>query len=221
MKFRFLLSFLFIVCLAVHVRADDDADAAAKKKLEDAIKARLAEHARKQATGSMLEDSPPPAATPADAAKAAAPATAAPGTPAPASTDATKPKEEPVTMMPKFEVKREKITELQILIQEKDKEIAREKKKLKSTDLDQTLNNPQIVNKLSILGGKSTEVTESLASQRVTLLEAERDTLEAMTQARTQAEKDDLQKQLDELAVMRRDLDRPPGDHEVGMEERK
>jgi hypothetical protein len=214
MKSRILLSLLFIVCVAVRVRADDDADAAAKKKLEDAIRARLAEHARKQATGSMLEDSPPPPGTPAD--PAAKPAT--PAAPAPASTGAAKPKEEPVTMMPKFEVKREKITELQILIQEKDKEIAREKKKLKSTDLDETLNNPQIANKLSILGGKSTEVTESLASQRVTLLEAERDTLEAMTQARTQAEKDELQKQLDELAVMRRDLDRPPGDHEVGLE---
>ena len=216
MKFRFLLSLLFIVCVAVHVRADDDADAVAKKKLEDAIRARLAEHARKQATGSMLEDSPPPPATPADAAAKAA----APATPAPAAADATKPKEEPVTMMPKFEVKREKITELQIQIQEKDKEIAREKKKLKSTDLDETLNNPKIANKLSILGGQSTDVTESLASQRVTLLEAERDTLEAMTQARTQAEKDDLQKQLEELAVMRRDLDRPPEDHEVGLEKK-
>lgn len=215
MKFRVLLSLLFIVCVAVCVRADDDADAVAKKKLEDAIKARLAEHARKQATGSMLEDSPPPPTTPTDpAAKPATPAT----TPAPAAADATKPKDEPVTMMPKFEVKKEKITELQIQIQEKDKEIAREKKKLKSTDLDETLNNPKIASNLSILGGKSTEVTESLASQRVTLLEAERDTLEAMTQARTQAEKDDLQKQLDELAVMRRDLDRPPGDHEVGLE---
>jgi type IV secretory pathway VirB10-like protein len=214
MKSRILLSLLFIVCMAVRVRADDDADAAAKKKLEDAIRARLAEHARKQATGSMLEDSPPPPTAPVDpAAKPVAPAT-----PAPAPADAAKPKEEPVTMMPKFEVKREKITELQIQIQEKDKEIAREKKKLKSTDLDQTLNNPKIANNLSILGGKSTDVTESLASQRVTLLEAERDTLEAMTQARTQAEKDELQNQLEELADMRRDLDSPPEDHEVGLE---
>jgi len=208
MKLRISFSLLFIVCLTVCVRADDAAD---RKKLEDAIKARLAEHARKQATNSMLADTPPPAST---AAKPAAPASA----PAPAAADATKPKDEPVTMMPKFEVKKERITELQIQIQEKDKEIAREKKKLKSTDLDKTLNEPKVSNALSIFGGKSTDVTESLASQRVTLLEAERDTLEALTQARTEAEKDDLQKQLAELAIMRRDLDRPPDDQQVGLE---
>lgn len=203
MKLRAILTPLFIACLTVSGFAGEESDR--KARLEEAIKARLSEHAAKKLTAAVAPPVKPeapaksaaPAATPAPIPKNAAPGTAAP-------------KEEPVIVLPKVEVNRARITELERELHEKDLEIARETGNTKASELDQTLNNPKISSALAIFGGKSSEVNESLAMQRVRLLEAERDVLAAMLLAKTQAEKDALQKELAAFKAMRRDLDHAP-----------
>jgi hypothetical protein len=211
MKSRIILTALLLACVSVRGRADDVADqktaqdaadqkakqdeADRKAKLEAAIRARLADHAAKK-QAPML-DLPAPALA----------ATAAPKEPAP---DAAKPKPEPVMMLPKVEVRNERITELEKQLHDKDLEIAKEMKNTKSSDLDETLNGAKVSNALAIFGGKSTEVNESLAYQRLRLLEGERDVLEALLLAKTDPERDELKKELEAFKAMRRDLDRSP-----------
>ena len=164
-----------------------------QKKLEDAIRLRLAEHALKKATKGA------PAATTA----APAQTVAAAATPA---------KEDPATMLPRMEVSKSRITELTIQQHELDVEIAREKKNTKPTTLDDTLNDPDVAHKASILGGSSSEDRARLAQERISLLEAEKDLLDEIATAGTKAERDELQKQMDELKTMRRELERAPKD---------
>jgi hypothetical protein len=109
--------------------------------------------------------------------------------------------------LPGIEVRGTRITEIDIKIRKLEKEIAREKKKTKSSDLDKSLNDPALTKSFSLFGGKSTEQRESVAAERVSLMEGERDLLEAMKTARTKAEVDLLQKKVDDLKAMRRDLD--------------
>jgi hypothetical protein len=224
MKSRFILLALLLSCGSVRVLADDDADQKAKQeaadlkakqdeadrkaKLEEAIKARLADHAaRKQAPIPVL-----------DQPTAKADAVAKPAAPAPA---AVKPKEEPITMMPTVEVRNARITELEKQLHDKDVEIAHERKNTKSSDLDNALNGAKVSSALSIFGGKSTEVNESLAYQRLRLLEAERDVLEALLLSKTEAERDELQKELEAFKAMRRDLDHAPDYSRRGPDEKR
>jgi len=201
MNSRLFLSLLFITCLTGRAFADDDAKAAADKAaadkaaLEERIKARLADHVAKK-------DAPvlPVAAAP-------APASAKDAVPPPA---VEAPREEPVLSMPQMEVRKSKIIEINRELQEKDKEIAKAKKNLKSSNLDQSLNNQKVANALSIFGGKGTDVKESLAAQRLMLLEAERDVLEEWTVAKTDKERDALMAELEEYKTMSRNLDQPP-----------
>ncbi|MFI5358244.1 MAG: hypothetical protein ACHQ4G_13005, partial [Opitutales bacterium] len=130
---------------------------------------------------------------PADA--KAAPAPAAPVAPGPA------------TVMPEFTVSASRVSELDIEIQKLEKQIEREKKHLKSTKLDDALNGDQTPKVLSIFGGKTTAQRESVAADRVTFLEGERDILEALKHVRTKQDSDQLQAQLDALKTMSRDLD--------------
>ncbi len=156
-----------------------------QRKLEDAVRLRLAEHALK---------------------KAGKPATATTATPA------TPAKDDPTMLLPRIEVSKSRITELAIALHEKDVEIAREKKNIKPSALDASLNDPDVAHKLSILGGSSSEDRSRLAEERVSLLEAERDLIEQVFAARTDAERAELQKQLNELKTMRRELERSPKD---------
>ncbi len=156
-----------------------------QRKLEDAVRLRLAEHALK---------------------KAGKPATATTATPAAPA------KDDPTMLLPRIEVSKSRITELAIALHEKDVEIAREKKNIKPSALDASLNDPDVAHKLSILGGSSSEDRSRLAEERVSLLEAERDLIEQVFAARTDAERAELQKQLNELKTMRRELERSPKD---------
>jgi hypothetical protein len=115
-------------------------------------------------------------------------------------------------LLPRVEVSKTRITELAIALHEKDVEIAREKKNIKASALDDSLNSPDVAHKLSILGGSSSEDRSRLAEERVSLLEAERDLIEQVFAARTDAERDELQKQVNELKTMRRELERSPKD---------
>ena len=174
-----------------------------QKKLEDAVRLRLAEHALKKAGR-------PASATAPDSGTTSAPAT--PTNPATVTAQATAATENPTMLMPRVEVSKSRITELAIALHEKDVEIAREKKNIKTSALDDTLNDPDVAHKLSILGGSASSDRSRLAEERVSLLEAERDLIEQVYAARTDAERAELQKQLNELKTMRRELERSPKD---------
>jgi hypothetical protein len=168
-----------------------------QKKLEEAIRLRLAEHALKKAKPAPATDG-----AAADAAKSEAAAQAA----------ATPAKENPTMLLPRVEVSKSRVTELAIALQEIDREIAREKKNIKPTALDDSINDPAVAHKLAILGGSSSADRSRLAEERVSLLEAERDITEQIFAARTDAERAELQKQLDDMKTMRRQLERTPKD---------
>jgi hypothetical protein len=178
-----------------------------QKKLEEAIRLRLAEHALKKASKA---DHPATATPPETPANPAAPAAAA-ATPAKdANAQVAQAKEDPATTLPSVQVSKSRITDLAIQLQQKDREIAQEKKNSTPTALDDTLNDDKVSHSLSVFGGSSADDRARLAQERVSLLEAERDLIEQIAQARTKDERDDLQNQLNELKTMRRELERTP-----------
>jgi hypothetical protein len=115
---------------------------------------------------------------------------------------------EPATVLPQVEVRRNRLVEIDREIMDLEDEIAREKKKTKSTETDKALNDSRVSSAAAVFGGSSAESRESLAAQRVSLMEAELGLLELSAASKTKAEKDDYQKQALELRAMRRDLDR-------------
>ena len=125
-----------------------------------------------------------------------------------ASAPTTAAKAEPATVLPKVEVRRERITVLDQKIAEQERDIAREKKNTKPSEVDTALNGPAASKALSIFGGESSSYRANIAKERVRLMESERDILEAMKSARTKEEKAELQKQLDEIRSMRRELEK-------------
>jgi hypothetical protein len=195
MKSTLLRLLLIGLCLAAAAHAADPAETDADKAAREArVKARLAEHAHRKATQ---------AANKAEAAPIAPAASAEPGTVAPAPAKAS----EEITTLPSMEVRNSRITEIDLQIRKLEKDITRERKKMKSSDLDVSLNDAKTAKKFSLFGGKSTEQRESVAAERVQLMEAERDILEAMKLPKTKAELALLQKQIDDLRAVRRDLD--------------
>jgi len=136
-----------------------------------------------------------PAATPVAKADATSPAPVT-----------SKPAEEPATLLPKVEVKKGRVTELDRQLHEQEVAIAREKKNLKSSEADKTLNDSKF--SLPILGGRTTEYRTGIAKERITLMEEEKDLIEAIAQAKTKEEKQELQKYLEELKTTRRTLER-------------
>ncbi len=192
---RFLLLALGVT-LAASALAESAEEKAAR---EERVKARLAEHAHRKATqaAAKAEVAPAVAIPPASATNVAT--TPADGAAAKAAED--------VTTLPSMEVRNSRITELDLQIRKLEKDITRERKKMKSSDLDQSLNDAKAAKKFSLFGGKTTEQRESVAAERVSLMEAERDILEAMKLNKTRAELALLQKQIDDLRTVRRNLD--------------
>ncbi len=115
---------------------------------------------------------------------------------------------EPATVLPKVEVSRGRINELDGKIIAQEKEIAAEKQNTKPTELDKALNNSKVSKVFSIFGGESSSQRATVANERVKIMEEERDILESMKAAKTKEEKADLQKQLDELRAYRRQLEK-------------
>ena len=70
-----------------------------------------------------------------------------------------------------MEVTAQRIKKLDKMIAKLDKMIAREEKKVKSTDLDRTLNNPQLARAAAIFGGNSAEHLSAVAATRVAAAE--------------------------------------------------
>jgi hypothetical protein len=189
-----------------------DEPEAPKTSMKNVLKARIAEDARKtEAKSAAAKKSPvsPANANPAAATAASAAATS-PATPAGAVTTSTRKgsANEPATVLPKVEVKKSRITVLDQQLAKQEEDIARERKNLKASEVDVTLNNSKIAAPLAIFGGESSQFRQRVASERVQLMEAEKDIIEAMARARTKQERAELQKQLDEIRGFRRELDK-------------
>jgi hypothetical protein len=203
MKARLLLC---LALVAVTLSAADEKDA--KVTSREALKARiLEENAKKQAAAGVTAPAP---GAPKPELAAAKPATSAPA-PAPTlkpADAAAAAKQEPATVLPKVEVNRSRINEIDGKIIEQEREIAREKQNVKPTELDKALNNPKLSTALSILGGESSQHRATVAGERVKIMEEERGLLEAMKAAKTKEEKAGLQKELDLLRAYRRELEK-------------
>jgi hypothetical protein len=180
-----------------------------KQATKEEIQARLAEHARKKAAE-------PPPSTPTDA-PATPSATGAPvadpkSKPAPVAADKTDKQPaakttEPAAVLPKVEVRKDRITELDRQLEKQNQEIAREKKNTKPTALDETINGPKASKVFALFGGQSSDDRSNIAKERVAMMEEERDIIEAIAQATTKEEKEELQKTLDSMKAMRREFE--------------
>ena len=192
-----IVALALTACLAVGARAAEEAQ---KSSAREQLKARIAEDAKKVEPKKTAPSTPVGEPTPAPERP--------PTDPAPKKkTNAAAAKEAP-TVLPKVEVKKGRITELDHQLAKQQQEIDREKKNTKSTELDVALNDAKFARPLAIFGGESTQFRKGVASERVELMEAEKDILEAMNHAKTKEEKAALQKQLDELRGMRRELEK-------------
>jgi cell division protein FtsB len=74
--------------------------------------------------------------------------------------------------------------------------------------LDKALNDSKIAKPLAMFGGESAQFRKQVSNQRVSLMEDEKDLIEAIAQAKTKEEKEELQKELDALRAERRELER-------------
>jgi hypothetical protein len=143
-------------------------------------------------TGAEPTPAPAPAKTPPDAPKAAAPAT---------------PADKEVLALPKVEVTSARIKAIDAELKKIDKQIAREKKNLKSTNLDQSLNSDKASKAAAIFGGNSASHMVAVAATRVNLLESERAMLERLKFPRTEEDQALIEKEIENLRTTRRNLD--------------
>jgi hypothetical protein len=194
-----------LLCLIVLVQAAQAEEKAPKKQAtEEEIRARLADHARKK------PDEPVKSKAPA----AAKPAPTLSPTAAPVAVNEVKPTTAGTVaptapeVLPKVEVRKERITELDRQVDQQNREIAREKKNTKPTPLDETLNGSKVSGVLALFGGQSSSDRSAIAQERVSMMEEERDMIEAIAQATTKEEKEQLQKTLNSMKEMRRELER-------------
>ena len=173
---------IFLISLAAFAanvaRAAEEPEA--KPTPRELLRAKIAEDAKKKAATAPAK----PATAAATTTPAAAPATpAAPSPSEAAKADAAKTAKEAATVLPKVEVRKERITVLDVEIAKQEEAIARERKNLKPSETDLALNDSKIAKPLAIFGGESAQFRKRVASERVELMEAEKDILEAMKRA--------------------------------------
>ncbi|MSU22771.1 MAG: hypothetical protein EXS32_02995 [Opitutus sp.] len=208
MKALLLRTALVSASLAASVFAADETTTSARMK--EILKAQLAADAKNQ-SAKPAPTAPVTAAKPEVPAEPAAPTSApatAPTKKAAAAASVTAAQKQAPTVLPKVEVRKDRVTVLDHQLQEQEKEIAREQKNTKPTELDKALNGSKVSTTLSALGGDSAQHRATIAKERVSLMEDEKDLIEAIAHARTKEEKQKLQKELDELKAMRRDLEK-------------
>jgi hypothetical protein len=177
-----------------------------RTSMKETLRARMAEDAKKSPKAPAAKDS-----TPAKPAVPAPPAKEEEGAP-----EETTPKPDPAktdpTLLPKVEVRKGKYSErdrqLALDLHKQDQDIARERKNLAVSETDLALNNSKLTKPLAIFGGDSAQFRQRVAAERVELMEAEKDIIEQIAIAQKPEEKKELQKQLDELRAMRRQLDK-------------
>jgi predicted aminopeptidase len=105
-------------------------------------------------------------------------------------------------------VRKRKLGEFEQQIHNQEAALIREKKNTVPTEMDKALNDSKISKALAIFGGHSGEQRAAAASERVSLMEDEKDLIEAINQAKTKEEKDLLRKQLAEMRKVRRELEK-------------
>ncbi len=207
MSALFLRLCLLPACFSLSTCAADETSA--KANVSDAIKARAAQEAK---TGAA---SAGPAKSPAAAAAAENEATipASPNAPAAAkkelsASEAAKATKQDPTVLPRVEVRKRKLGEFEQQIHNQEAALIREKKNTVPTEMDKALNDSKISKALAIFGGHSGEQRAAAASERVSLMEDEKDLIEAINQAKTKEEKNLLRKQLAEMRKVRRELEK-------------
>jgi hypothetical protein len=212
MTLRFLLLLLSLVIVAP---AAYSAEKQAKKQAsEEEIIARLREHALKKRAARTAANAPAAAPAASTESTAASPASTAPAqetastTPEKTAAASKKePAEDDPNVLPEIQVRKDRITELDKQVAKQNREIRREKQNTKPTVLDETLNGPKTSKWLAIFGGQSSEDRANIARERVAMMEDERDLIEAIAQTEDPEEKALLQRTLDAMRAMRRDLE--------------
>lgn len=116
---------------------------------------------------------------------------------------------EPVLELPKLQVTAQRAKEIDRELKRLDKMIARERKKVRATDLDKTLNNEKLARAAAIFGGNSADHLSAVAASRVMLMEQERMVLEAMKRPATIEERKMMDAEVQQLRLTRRNLDDP------------
>jgi hypothetical protein len=202
---RLATRFFLLAVVAGGLRAADEP--VTKADISDAIKTRIAEEAkqgrtkpvgpaRTQAAEEIAHPAPAPAAT-------AAPAKATVST-----AEAEKAREQAPTVLDPVEVQKRKLSEFERDVHKQEADIIREKKNTQPTEMDKALNNPAVSKALALFGGQSSQQRANLASERVSMMEDEKDIIEAIRNAKTKEEKAELKKQLEDLKTMRRELEK-------------
>jgi hypothetical protein len=217
MNFRCVVLVLAVVSFSARLLAADEPEP--KSRMKDVLKAQAAEAAKKKPTGPTAAPITPTAQAQAAATKSdpqtPVPAPSSmPATPAPTAAKDASPatpsaaSEQPATVLPKVEVKKDRVTVLDHNLAMQDKEIAREKKNTTPTELDKALNDSKVSKALSIFGGQSGDYRAGISKERVQMMEEEKQVMEAIAHAKTKEEKAELQKELDQLKELRRDLEK-------------
>lgn len=207
MSALFLRLCLLPACFSLSTFAADETSA--KANVSDAIKARAAQEAKTGAASAGPVKSPAAAA----AAQNEATIPASPNAPAAAkkelsASEAAKATKQDPTVLPRVEVRKRKLGEFEQQIHNQEAALIREKKNTVPTEMDKALNDSKISKALAIFGGHSGEQRAAAASERVSLMEDEKDLIEAINQAKTKEEKDLLRKQLAEMRKVRRELEK-------------
>lgn len=206
---------LVVLALGLPVLGEEPAPAPTGREL---LRARVAEETKKNPLPAAKPTAPP--ANPTTPAAPQSTAITPPSTeknpivattstlPADTKTPDAKKDRGAADVLPQVEVKKRRITELDRQLAQQEREIEREKKNTKPTEVDKALNDSKIAKPLAILGGESTQFRQRVATERVNLMEDEKDLIEAIAQAKTKEQKAELQKQLDVLRMQRRELER-------------
>ena len=106
-----------------------------------------------------------------------------------------------------MKVQEKRIKAIDVELKKLDKQIAREKRQMKSTDLDKSLNSDKLSNAAAIFGGNSASHMAAVAATRVALLEQERTLLERVKFPRTEEDQALVESELVNIRATRRNLD--------------
>ncbi len=116
----------------------------------------------------------------------------------------------PTIDLPTMKVQEKRIKAIDVELKKIDRQIVREKKQMKSTNLDKSLNSDKVSNAAAIFGGNSAAHLAAVAASRVALLEQERTLLERLKFPRTEEDQALVEKELVNIRTTRRNLDNVP-----------